>query len=361
MPTTIHSGLTIPDPINAGGDDNSNFIFTMSDGNVVIVYWDGTNGGYRIKSAGTWGSFVNFATIPLNNFGPQRWTRNGDTLYGLTKATGNFVQVRKLAYSAGSITQTTVSVQNSGGGSIRALAIYWDTTNSFLHIRYATTTSIMYIEAYDANLVFKYALSGSSAGPQDIGPQCFVGDGSSTFLLYCGISAVVVFRYVAGASSYTTAGTQETGLPIEGAGQVAAVYDGTNIVLLFTGNGKTKYFTRTAIDTYSALTELGAGFNGTYAVSAFVAKGDIYFFMTNLVTQANGEIYYFRRYNGAWYGPLLLAGGDATGWSYCSVSPNDLNIPGVLRAAYVTGTTTWALVEDILIVRGSPPQFSASD
>lgn len=39
-------------------------IFTMSDGNLVAVYYNGTNWGYRIKASGTWGSRTALTSSP---------------------------------------------------------------------------------------------------------------------------------------------------------------------------------------------------------------------------------------------------------------------------------------------------------
>lgn len=337
------TGTVIGTPVTVGTStiqdapksDQAPHIFTMSDGNLVACYFDGTNGGYRIKASGTWGAFTNFTTNPTIA-SSQVWTRNGNTLYGLMSAGGaTGCQIRKLVYSAGAITDTKVATSGSGDITNVPNGIYWDTTNSYIHAWLWTNDVgagiILRLEAWNASLVNQYT-AVANIGNTNIDRTTIAGDTTSTFFISQAPNTTLsITKVVAGASSYTQ--TNETGVPVitSGTGH-GSVYDGTNYLFFYTVTGAIKMVRRTAANTYDAeLTLVTATVVPFMGVPIFRkgtgAASDLVVFFRNNTNQANGEIYYLRRVAGTWDASpgTLFAGGAATGFSNVSVAASDLN------------------------------------
>src|SRR5690348_12261739 len=79
MATNIDTGLTVQDAVNA---DHSPHIFTMSNGDLVAIYYDGTNFVWQSKSGGSWSGKTTI-TLDTGVTPPQvsYLTRNGDVIF----------------------------------------------------------------------------------------------------------------------------------------------------------------------------------------------------------------------------------------------------------------------------------------
>jgi hypothetical protein len=179
-------------PPNVAGTSNNGWsqrwpgkshLFTMSDGARVVIYFDAGVTGYRIlPTGGSWGSYVPFVA-PTNQNGTA-FTQVGDTIFGASSEDTARVQLIKLVYSGGAITQSNAPVfRPTGNGTNRVTAIYWDTTNAYLHIVYHVAgLSVVWLDAYDANLVNHMSVDVSQYGVLNSHAASLAGSGGSSFL-----------------------------------------------------------------------------------------------------------------------------------------------------------------------------------
>ena len=126
MPTNIDTGLTVADAVNA---DHSPHIFTMSNGDLVAIYYDGTNFVWRSKSGGTWSAKTTI-TLDTGVTPPQvsYLTRNGDVIFAVVSkdpidATHN-ADFFQLTYTPATHTLATTNKQvDAADGSEKAAGI----------------------------------------------------------------------------------------------------------------------------------------------------------------------------------------------------------------------------------------------
>lgn len=356
MATNIDTGVT-----SAGAllGNQPPHIFAMSDGNLVAVYFNGTNWGYRIKSGGTWGSFTSLATLPTTGVDlGSASDRNGDTIFFGTGSNTVSFRVAKLVYSGGSIT-ATYSPDNADTAPV--ISVYYDGTNAHVHALFRLNDVGMYIRGFlvstMANAEGAVAVTGSpadSGGNQKYNTYDVAGDGTSTFLAVMnnttGATAVVVTRISSNGTTYTqTAETGVTALAANCAG-LTCCYDGTNFTFIANeNNAKIRAMLRTGINTYGSWSDIESA---TVALAPSVcafASGNLFAAYRRNSGQANGEIYYARRSGGVWDAAAVLAGGASTGWQTPSCAKSDANeLVDTVRVVYLTGTATpWALVEEV--------------
>lgn len=322
-------------------------LFTMADHNEVIVYFDGTNIGYRIKASGTWGAFTNLLGSP--SLGSESiCARNGDNIYvAYDNAGAVAVQVVRLAYASGAITQTqTTAPVGAGTSGFSPMGIYWDATNSYIHVMTGTNGGV-YLHAWDGALTTKYD-SGSTLGvaAQTHGYwSCIAGSGSSSFFaLVVGTTTFTSKAITANAGSYTL-GSNDTGTPTGTSLQgITTFYDGTNIYVVANDNNATlKLSKRNNATSWDAFTTIATSTLASLTTPGSCVSGsDVVLFYRRNNTQANGEIYYLRRLGGVWDADpgTRFAGGAATGWQTPSSTFDDLNASQVAKLVYLTGTAS---------------------
>lgn len=342
-------------------------LFTMSDGNLVALYYDGTNYVYRIKASGTWGA----ATTVLANASFGSWTRNGDILYGAIAGTGvpgTNLLAFKAVYSGGTITLTSTTISTSNGSI--CFGAYYDAPNGYIHfVFYDSSLAVLRVIGQSATTIATNTIAATTLAPAQgantptpntVDSVCAVaGDGTSTFLVVVASSftSCACQKIVAGASAYTL--TAEGGAPTTtNSGRIGLLWDGSNyIVLYIDSGGLVKTLTRTGANTWGTWTTLvasGAASATDMAPAGFVrstgaAPRDIVVYYQRTLAQANGEIYYLRRLSGTWDASpgTRLAGGTANGWSEPSAAANDVGKTGTSRVLYLTGTAApFNIIED---------------
>jgi hypothetical protein len=372
MPTNIDTGLTIQDAVAV---DHSPHIFTMSNGDLVVFYYTGSNFVYRSKSGGAWSAATTITPIATGDAPLQRsyLTRHGDVIYIMVSCDPIVSTAHadwfELTYNTSThVFAVTNSTSDAGDGNAVASGIDFSTqsTNvavlSSLHSNAAgsfgsaqelTATLGITGATIDQATTLNNYTSGQRVG--------VISDGTTTLYLVYGNAptgtAFAVERYNQG----TAADNVETPpAPAANPVGVTAVYDGTNFVFVINeNNAKLRALTRTGTNTYGSWTDIlsDASLVGQPAVCK-KANGDLALFYRTNKNQANGEIWVVQRTSGTWGSPALLAGGAATGWSNPSTALNDVNDSGIARVVYVMGTaSTWTLVEDsyTFTVAAAPP------
>lgn len=360
MATNIDTGLTAQGATRGTGQAH---IFTMSDGNEVVVYYNGTAWGYRIKNAGTWGARTGLTSSP--NVPSGQFVQNGNIVYGAIPG----VWAYKLSYSTSTHTITMSSSTSGDGNTVVPLAAYWDGTNSRLVTfpflpnagvwvySWAGSNLGLFIEQMTAN-----SPPAGNAGTTDETTWIAVGDGTSTFYVaWCSGSSFLVNKIVSGTNATGTTETAETGMVNLAASCTGldAIYDGTNIIFVANeNNAKLRYASRTGTNTYSSWTDiLSDTLSGQPSMSCkgTSASRDLAVLYRSNGSQANGEVYKVQRISGTWESSgTLVAGGASTGWAYPNSNTSDLNgTSGTVPVLYVTGTaSTWTLAEDSITIAG---------
>jgi len=335
-------------------------VFRMSDASEIAIYSD-TNLGlaYAIKTGIGWGS-------PHALAGPadQRhsaWTRDGDTLYGLTgpEFCSGPTEIHKLVYAAGTVTDTMAQVAVSTFCTSLEYGIYFDHANNLVHIWYEQqTTPSEQLAAYDTALARKYA---ATVAPTSVGCGDYAtavgGDGGALFFLFSvpacdqGIKSPELQRVVAGASAYTV--TQETGVAT-GASHffnAAMVWDGAHVLLVAKQDNAGIYVnTRTGPDAYSGWQNVAGPpdpIGGSFftRITASVVGAVPYIGYSAYQTSTSGPdagdasrqhrvLYYVSRVDGTWNPPTFLQGLDSNDYDPASGATTDLNDLGTWRFVY---------------------------
>lgn len=361
---------TSTDP-ESGRHQNQGDLFVMSDGNSVCFYANGTNFGYRIKTAGVWGAFTAVVGLPSPGYA---MTRNGDTFYALvginTVSSGCILY--KFVYAAGAITTTSVSLPNPTDVNNYpiALGIFWDSTNSFVHVwvnHLGAASTPFYVAAYNASLTQTIAPTvPGTPSATSIATSGVVGNGSTLYLYSTtGTVTLNVNRLVAGASSYST-NAAETGVTAWASQPfgVCAALSVTSIYFFGQNQSTIENINRSGVNTYSASAPLLTSgtvtlpTDGQSSVCILSGTGDLVLFFTLLTGQANGEIYYLRRRlttagTNVWDASpgTRLVGAAATGWHYPIASTDETNSSRIARVRYSTGTASpWTVIEDSVFV-----------
>ena len=312
-------------------------LFTMSDGARVVIYLDGTVTGYRIlPSGGSWGSYVPF-NAPTNQNGTA-FTQVGDTIFGASSEDTAPVQLIKLVYSAGAITQSNAPViRPTGSGINRVTAIYWDTTNAYLHVVYfVASPGVVWLDAYDSSFVNHMSVDVSQLGMSNSHTASLAGTGNSFFMTgWDGTTGSGwVTAVTASASAYTL--TPESSIPTlpTQSGAVNTIWDGSNLIfaaLVTPSTGQSvQVMTRTAANSYSGWLTIFSGQGMRSEQPALVRKGTgassdlalLFVGSVDSVSNHGGIVWSLQRISGSWFGPIVMGGGDVL---TVSAAPSDLN------------------------------------
>lgn len=358
MATNIDATLTVQDAVNA---DHSPHVFTMSNGDLVAIYYDGTNFVWRRKTGGAWGA-SNTITLDTGVTPPQvsYLTRNGDVIFAVVSKdpidgthNGDFFQ---LTYNTATHTLATTNKQadvadgaekaagigytSGGSANNQVLALHGNAAGSFATVQQLNVNPTIF-GTDQVPTMMDYRSSARTG---------VVTDGTTVnYLIYAIASSGTAFKVERFATSSATDNVETPPAPAANLIGVTAVWDGTNYVFIANeGGAKLRYLIRTGTNTYGAWTDIlsDASLSGQPAVCV-KSNGDLALFYRTNKNQANGEIWVVQRTSGTWGSPSLLAGGAATGWSNPSCAASDLNDTGIARVVYVTGTaSTWTLVED---------------
>jgi RHS repeat-associated protein len=343
------STATGPDP---AAPDPAVHYFVMSDGARLVIYFDGTDAVYRIKVNGVWSAPT---TLPLccnRHHDQSAWTRNGDTLYGITAGvTSDAVIAWKLAYSSGTVTLSSNVVWccNAPG---RVLGAYWDATNQLMHVYYQAGSTYV-LNAINTSLTQVYVANGIAGSASPTGG--IAGDGTNVFYYgYVTTAALTLVQVTASASAYTF--RTELGTPTLAAAATGGslVWDGSTMLYLANeGDAKIRATSRVAQDAYTGWADVVTSPLCASTRPAIVRKAgtaDFDLFYCNATTQANGELYYLRRVAGTWDpSPGTLLAGGAGGWAGASAAVDDTNSSGRAHVVYRSGTAApYGVVEDVL-------------
>lgn len=357
MATNIDTALSVQDAVNA---DHSPHVFTMSNGDLVAIYYDGTNLVWRRKTGGAWGA-SNTITLDTGVTPPQvsYLTRNGDVIFAIVSKdpidashNGDFFQ---LTYNTTTHTLATTNKQadvadgaekaagigytSGGSANNQVLALHGNAAGSFATVQQLNVNPTIF-GTDQVPTMMDYRSSARTG---------LVTDGTTVnYLIYAIASSGTAFKVERFATSSATDNVESPPAPAANLVGVTGIWDGTNYVFIANEGAKLRYLIRTGTNTYGAWTDIlsDASLSGQPAVCV-KSNGDLALFYRTNKNQANGEIWVVQRTSGTWGSPALLAGGAATGWSNPSVAASDLNDTGVARILYVTGTaSTWTLVED---------------
>jgi len=358
MATNIDTGLTVADAVNA---DHSPHIFTMSNGDLVAIYYDGTNFVWRSKSGGSWSGKTTI-TLDTGVTPPQvsYLTRTGDVIFAVVSKdpidASHNGDIFQLTYTTSTHTLATTNKQiDAADGAEKAAGIGYTSgasaNNQVQVLHGAANGGFATVQQLNVNPT----IYGTDQVPtfMDYRSSARTGlitDGTTTTYLIYAIGATgtsfAVERFV---TSTAADNVESPPAPAANLAGVTAVWDGTNYVFIANeNNAKLRYLTRTGTNTYGSWTDIlsDSSLTGQPAVCV-KSGGDLALFYRTNKNQANGEIWVVQRTGGTWGSPALLAGGAATGWSNPSVAASDLNDSGVARVVYVTGTASaWTLVED---------------
>ena len=370
MATNIDATLTVQDAVNA---DHSPHIFTMSNGDLLTIYYDGTNLVWRSKSGGSW---VAATTITLDTgvTPPQvsYLTRNGDTIFAVVSKdpidashNGDFFQ---FTYNTATHTLATTNKQlDAADGAEKAAGIGYTSggsaNNQVLALHGNAAGNFATIQQLNVNpTIFGTDQVPTMMDYRSSARTGLVTDGTTVnYLIYAIAATGTAFKVERFATSSATDNVESPPAPAANLAGVTAVWDGTNYVFVANeNNAKLRFLTRTGTNTYGAWTDIlsDASLTGQPAVCV-KSNGDLAVFYRTNKNQANGEIWCVQRTGGTWGSPSLLAGGASTGWSNPSCAASDLNDTGVARVVYVTGTaSTWTLVEDSLTFGGGATTFT---
>jgi RHS repeat-associated protein len=343
----------------------------MSDGARVAIYFDGSKNGYRILPAGSaiWGSFVQLLGNATAIEG-SAFTQVGDNIYGAISPDlgGGKVSLQKLAYSGGAIGQSSAFVAHGDFSTYNFVdAVYWDATNSYLHVLYALRTSgggpltHLWLDAYSAALTNVISLdvlaysSGNNASTEQ--RTTLAGNGSSSFILsdWTATGAGAVSAVTAGASSYTVAADGGVpGLAVDpnaGATDIVAAWDGANFVFASTSSapsaGTVQALTRSAAGVYGGwllLSNAPAGRQIQAGLTSYApviirrsagSSGDLAVMYTVLANPGASpswlQIWSIQKRAGSWGAPLLMAAGQGVA---VTGAVSDLNDDGDVPFMY---------------------------
>jgi len=248
-----------------------------------------------------------------------------------------------------------------------ALGVYWDSTNSLLHIisGHQAVQGFSWadmLESYDSSLsrtAASFLVSGIANGAASFSArQCAIwGDGGSTFFIVIrstqSVTTPLAWRVVYSGGHSITA---QTGFPAVTTdfGGCYGIHDGTNVQLYVTDNGVIKYCTRSSDSSWGSYTTIvsSGGDSAAGGVIGMTKIGsDLVLFYKRTAGQANGEIYFIVRLGGTWDASpgTLFEGGSSGGWSQPAPQGNDTNFSGKVKLAYVTGTANpWTVKEGTL-------------
>jgi hypothetical protein len=346
MATNIDTALTAQ---TATRVVDSPHIFTMSDGNLVAIYWNGTNWGYRIKTGAGWGSRTTLTSSPTGTT-TSSWCRNGDSLYGAVGGTN--ARVYRLLYNP-TTDAITMSSAVTGDGSMPIIGAYWDSTNSRFWFCELLPDYGPYAYSTNATLagMFGEDLTGVNSPPATGDPSLFTtfGLGSTLFLAWVQGTTVKVTRVTLGTTASATTEVAETGVPaLAATGQaLSGVYDGTNYVLIAQeNNAKVRRSRRTAANTYDSWSDVVTA-TVDAGVSINKSSSDL-----AVLYASGGDAMKVQRISGTWESSGTLV---ATGGAYPSGAGSDLNqaTAGDVPILYVTGASSpWTLVEDLVSITG---------
>jgi RHS repeat-associated protein len=344
LSTATGSDPAAPDP--------SVHYFVMSDGARLVIYFDGTDTVYRIKVNGVWSAPMTLAQCCNRHHDQSAWTRNGDTVYGITAgSTSDVATVWKLVYSAGAVTLSgnTVWCCNAPG---RVFGAYWDATNQLMHVYYqaGSTYVLNAINTSLAQVYFANGIAGSASPTLGI-----AGDGTNVFYYgYVTGAALSLVQVTASATAYTF--RTELGTPtLATAATGGSLYwDGSTMLYLANeGDAKIRVTSRLAQDAYTSWADVVGAPLCAATRPAVVRKAgtpDFDLFYCNATAQSSGELYYLRRVAGTWDpSPGTLLAGGAGGWAGASAALDDTNGAGRAHLVYRSGTAApYGVVEDVL-------------
>ncbi len=328
-------------------------LFTMSDGARVVIYGDQIPwiSGYRIFApGGSWGSYVPLVA-PTNQNGTA-WVQVGDTIFGASTEDSAPIQLIKLTYSGGAITQSNAAGFRPGGnGTNRVTAIYWDATNSYLHVVYhVATLAVVWLDAYDANFVNHLSVDVSAYAMANSHAASLAGGGGGSFFmtgwdLTGGTGTGWVTAVTASAGAYTlTPEASVSSLPAGSGGALNTMWDGSNLIFATEvsvgGSSSIQTMTRNSANSYSGWQTLLSANDIAFGQPAFVRKGTgpssdlavLFVGSVDPTTGHGGIVWSFQRIAGSWFGPIAMAGGDA---STVTAAPSDLNDPSNIPFAFL--------------------------
>lgn len=333
---------------------SSPHLFPMTDGAIVALLnrpQHATPGyNYAIRSSGgSWSAVTLFASDASFAFNEAdaHFVQHGDVIYAFLHGyQPPTTSLHRLAYSAGTITDTSVDLTNLDAqtNGIYGYGIYYDSANDLIHIWYGdadtgSPPTTNWIAAYNATtLAFVYRTAGPAPAAFD-----FVGDGTdidgdgATF--FCGSMKTVglsgadcrIHRVVATGSGHTV--TQESGvtLPTDVARWAAFVWDGQNltIVAFYGGVEGIEVLQRLGTNSYGSWVNITDTSAYRAAYNDFgvqrLGPGDVAVFWDWNPTSGIERVSYRRRVGGSW-GPYVTVE-DTSGGLFDTFIPSSGRLP----------------------------------
>ncbi len=341
----------------------------MSNGDLVAIYYTGTNLVWRSKSGGSW-SAATTITLDTGVTPPKLsyLTRNGDVIFANVSTdpidASHNADWFELTYTTGTHTLAVTNKQvDAGDGSEKAAGISYisgATANNQVQMLHGNAAgNFGTIQQINVNpTIVGTDVSPTFGDYRQSAKTGLVSDGASTtYLLYAIAATGTAFKVERAVTTSASTTVESPPAPAANLAGVTGVYDGTNYVFIANeNNAKLRYLIRTGTNTYGSWTDILSDASlaiGTQPAVCVKSNGDLAVFYRTNKNQANGEIWVVQRTSGTWGSPSLLAGGASTGWSNPSCAASDLNDTGIARVVYVTGTaSTWTLVEDSVTFGG---------
>ena len=270
MATNIDATLTVADAVAA---DHSPHVFTMSNGDLLTIYYDGTNLVWRSKSGGAW-SAKSTITLDTGVTPPQvsYLTRNGDTIFAFVSrdpidATHNADNLQLTYTTATHTLAVTNKSLDAADGNEKAAGIGYTSgasaNNQVLALHGNAAGNFATVQQLNVNPT----IVGTDQSPTmgDLRTSANSGvitDGATTtYLIYSyaatGASRFKVERIVTSVNGTTV---ESPPAPAATPSGIAGVYDGTNYVFLINeGNAKVRYLMRTGTNAASRSTRRRRG------------------------------------------------------------------------------------------------------
>jgi len=383
----IDNAVTINDAAHV---DHSPHLFVMSNGDLVCVYLNGSNLGYRIKTSGAWGAFNVLNPANMNASGG---TPNGgpyarsyatrlsgyDDLLILTSVdatdTTHYSDFWRMVYTPGSHTFTIGSYEEQDNGVNIACGIdqsaqttIHDNNNNPWGIATLRTAANQFgrIDNYTVTLnnpLYVNNFSGTTIvttfGHWENGPRCgvVVNKTGLDVIAYGCLNTGTVFiceHYTIQIPPLTATTVESPPAFAFNPTAITACWDGTNFVFIANeANSHIRVCTRTGSNVYTAWTNIvtDGGLAGEPVVCVR-SNGDLLVLYETTTNYANGEIWYICRVGGTWQTtPTLLVGGSNSGYHNVCCQYDDINDTGRAHILVMTGSgSPYSLQETVATI-----------
>lgn len=387
-PTTTVTSTSID--ISATAAVAGQHIFRMNDGSLVALWGDqaaarmkrsrSTDGGATWSAAATpftWNLYLGVARLGFA--GCQDVTN--DIILGTATSydVDGFAETRvwRMAFSAGTFTDSSVVTGEGRGGTHYVGQVAFDSVNNRMLLAYQRWTVTggpsdnywSHLQGYNATTlaaaggVNVLVLNDGSVQVGELGGiLCDTASPPVVYWMFArNTTTLRLYRYTYNGTAFTGApGTEET-LPVSATSADYFMNASSQVEGVINQSGALKHFARTGTNTFSSFTTLRASgvvneYNNVSLVAMMNANSDVLVFWRDTTAQANGEIYYIKRLAGVWGSVVLVAGGFNTGWRSASVIDKIYTGNGKVYSLYLTGTAApYTLIFSDAVSTGSAP------